>query len=109
MKQENETKVEEITNLITALRRSQSMIGKMCGEGRPPRMSIPVRPLDDEDVFICETINSAIDVLTHIKSPIHATKASNEKKESKGLELVPIEPTKEMVAVYLAAARSMVR
>ena len=42
---------EMVERINEAMRR----IGKMCSEGRPPRMSIPVRP-DDDDVFICDTL-----------------------------------------------------
>ena len=34
----------------------QRRIGKMCSEGRPPSMSIPVRPEHDDDVFISTTL-----------------------------------------------------
>ena len=33
----------------------QVMIGKMCSEGRPPKMSVPVQ-WDDEDFFIVTTL-----------------------------------------------------
>lgn len=46
-------------DLLTRLELCQRMIGKMCSEGRPPKMSIPVRA-EDEDVFICTTIRDAI-------------------------------------------------
>ncbi len=36
---------------------AMSRVGKMCSEGRPPRMSIPVRP-DDDDTFICDTLRA---------------------------------------------------
>ena len=45
--------------LIERLDTCQSMIGKMCKEGRPPIMHIPVS-WDDEDYFICTTIRDAI-------------------------------------------------
>jgi len=37
-------------------------VGDMCAEGRPPRMSIPVRGSDD-DIFICQTIDDALAAL----------------------------------------------
>jgi hypothetical protein len=37
-------------------------VGDMCVEGRPPRMSIPVRGTDD-DIFICQTIDDALSAL----------------------------------------------
>ena len=39
------------TPLLERLEQSQSMISKMCADGRYPRMSVPVRA-SDEDVFI---------------------------------------------------------
>ena len=46
------------TPLIERLVRCSEMIAKMCKEGRPPRMSIPVHHTD-EDVFICTTLHDA--------------------------------------------------
>ena len=37
----------------------QVMIGKMCKEGRPPKMSIPVQ-WDDEDFFIVTTLSDIL-------------------------------------------------
>lgn len=48
--------------LIERLKKSRDMIGKMCSEKRPPRMSIPVSSRD-EDIFISTTIKDAIDAL----------------------------------------------
>lgn len=47
------------TPLIERLDKARSMIGKMCAEGRPPKMTIPVHH-EDEDFFICTTIKDAI-------------------------------------------------
>jgi hypothetical protein len=47
------------TPLPARLRLCSAMIGKMCAEGRPPRMSIPVQ-WNDEDVFISTTIADAL-------------------------------------------------
>ena len=47
------------TPLLARLRMCRSMVGKMCSEGRPPKMSIPVRP-EDEDFFISTTLQDAI-------------------------------------------------
>ena len=46
-------------DLMTRLEKCQSMIGKMCSEGRCPKMSIPVRHTD-EDFYICTTLRDAI-------------------------------------------------
>lgn len=55
---ELEARIRE-QDLLTRLELCQSMIGKMCSEGRPPKMSIPVQH-SDEDVFICTTLRDAI-------------------------------------------------
>lgn len=47
------------TDLLTRLEDCQRRIGKMCSEGRPPKMSIPVQHTDD-DFFICTTLRDAI-------------------------------------------------
>ena len=56
------------------------LIGKMCSEGRPPTMSIPARPDQDEDFLICATLNEAADAL----------------EQREGWVSVPREPTKAM-------------
>jgi len=50
------------TPLIDRLEMCVAMIGKMCSEGRPPKMSIPVQ-YDDEDFFINRTLNDARNML----------------------------------------------
>lgn len=50
----------DLEELKRNLKECQSMIGSMCAEGRPPKMSIPARPHYDEDIFICETIKRAV-------------------------------------------------
>lgn len=44
--------------LIKRLRECTSRVGSMCSDGRPPRMSIPVRD-DDDDIFITRTCMEA--------------------------------------------------
>lgn len=46
-------------DLLTRLEKCERMIGKMCSEGRAPKMSIPVRHTD-EDFYICTTLRDAI-------------------------------------------------
>jgi len=46
-------------DLLTRLEDCERRIGKMCSEGRPPKMSIPVQHTDD-DFFICTTLRDAI-------------------------------------------------
>jgi hypothetical protein len=48
--------------LETRLKTCRQMIGKMCSEGRPPKMSIPVQ-WDDEDFFISLTIRDVLELL----------------------------------------------
>lgn len=50
------------TELIQRIGEAVSRISKMCSEGRPPKMSIPVRP-EDDDIFISETLVECRDVL----------------------------------------------
>jgi len=50
------------TPLRERLEQIREMIGKMCSEGRPPKMTIPVQ-WNDEDFFISVTIQDAIDRL----------------------------------------------
>ena len=56
-KEKFEAKVRE-TDLLTRLEECQRRIGKMCSEGRPPKMSIPLQ-WDDDDFFICTTLRDA--------------------------------------------------
>jgi len=51
-----------ISPLEDRLKMCRKMISKMCSEGRPPKMSIPVR-WEDEDFFISNTISDALDIL----------------------------------------------
>ena len=46
------------TPLLERLKQAQTMISKMCAEGRHPRRSVPVRPCD-EDVFISLALSDA--------------------------------------------------
>lgn len=56
-----EARVRE-TPLPERLRMCRKMLGKMCSEGRPPRMCIPVQ-YDDEDFFIATTLKDALEAL----------------------------------------------
>lgn len=67
---DNREKLEwEIRQTPLHLRIEQSikMIGDMCADGRPPNMSIPVRPVD-EDVFIVTTLKDALEVIRYYSS-----------------------------------------
>ena len=52
-----EARVRE-TPLVDRLKECRQRIGKMCSEGRPPRMCIPVQH-DDDDFFISTTLSDA--------------------------------------------------
>ena len=54
-----EAMVREIP-LRERIERSRAMIGKMCSEGRPPKMTIPVQ-FDDEDFFISTTLKDVLE------------------------------------------------
>jgi len=47
------------TPLLERLAKCREMIGKMCSERRPPKMTIPVQWYD-EDIFISITLKDAI-------------------------------------------------
>jgi hypothetical protein len=48
--------------LLERLRLASEMIGRMAHDQRPPKMSIPVQPYD-EDVFITVTLADAIEAI----------------------------------------------
>ena len=48
--------------LTERLQACMGMIARMCSEGRPPKMTIPVQE-DDEDVFITTTLKDALEQL----------------------------------------------
>jgi len=54
--------------IVTDLRKCQDIVGKLCSESRPPKMSIPVRDTD-EDMFIFKTINDAIELIRSLSGP----------------------------------------
>ena len=57
-----ESRVREMP-LLERLSDCGKRIGKMCSEGRPPRMTIPVH-WDDDDFFIATTLRDAKDALS---------------------------------------------
>jgi len=57
--EELENHVRNSGSLIERLDKCHEMIGKMCKEGRPPKMTIPVQ-WHDEDFFISVTLQDAI-------------------------------------------------
>ena len=48
---------------MARLRKIREMIGAMCADGRPPRMSIPARPNEDEDIVISDAADDAADLI----------------------------------------------
>lgn len=52
--------------LVERLRTASAMIGRMAHDQRPPKMSIPVQPYD-EDVFISVTLADAVDAIEEKK------------------------------------------
>ena len=75
------------TPLLERLTQAQTMIGKMCAEGRYPRMSVPVRATD-EDVFISLTLQDAIKLIEQLNFEINAVSfyLDMERKKPNGLE-----------------------
>lgn len=57
--EELEKKVRESGSLEERLQDCRRRISKMCREGRPPKMTIPVQ-WDDDDFFISVTLQDAI-------------------------------------------------
>lgn len=49
----------DVAGLVERLRAAEAMIGAMCSDGRPPKMSIPAQPDRDEDIVICDTMEAA--------------------------------------------------
>lgn len=58
-KEQLEQRVRESAPLAERLQQCYQRIGKMCSEGRPPRMCIPVQ-WDDDDFFITTTLQDAL-------------------------------------------------
>ncbi len=55
--------------LLERLEESRRRIGKMCSERRPPRMSVPVDP-DDDDFFISVTLQDAVKRIIELEGQI---------------------------------------
>ena len=66
--------------LTERLSKSQGMIGKMCSEHRPPRMSIPAG-MDilyggDEDLYITDALRDAVDRITELEAEVEHWQAT---------------------------------
>jgi len=64
-----EKRVRDFGNLQARLEKCHDFIGKMCKDGRPPKMTIPVQ-WHDEDFFIATTIQDAIAELSALQARI---------------------------------------
>jgi hypothetical protein len=62
MTRENLAEKIRKTPLKERLQLCREMIGRMCSEGRPPKMTIPIN-WEDEDVFISITLKDAEEAL----------------------------------------------
>lgn len=56
-------------DIIDRLDEAHKRIATMCSEGRPPRMTIPVRP-DDDDRFICQAIRDAQELIQFLRTQV---------------------------------------
>jgi regulator of replication initiation timing len=63
-------------NIIERLKECTTRIGTMCGDGRPPKMSIPVRE-DDDDIFITGTCLKAAAAIEQLVQERDALMAEN--------------------------------
>lgn len=78
-------KIREHAPLPERLGDSAKMIGKMCSEGRPPKMSIPCNWLD-EDIYITTALKDAIDILRgdeHRQKVLNEINAERDRQEAK--------------------------
>jgi len=62
------------TPLNNRLDDARRRIGKMCSEGRPPRMTIPVQ-YDDDDFYISTTLSDAQATIADLQGQLKAAKA----------------------------------
>ncbi len=69
----------------------RGFIGKMCSEGRCPKMSIPANPDRDEDIIITRTLNDAQDELIRLRNENEYLKFElEESKKKEGYHSVQI-------------------
>jgi len=72
-KDELEARVRQ-TPLSERLDDCRTRIGKMCSEGRPPRMTIPVQ-YDDDDFYISTTLSDAQATIADLQGQVDKLKA----------------------------------
>ena len=75
--EELDKKVSESAPLLVRLDDCMDRIGKMCKEGRPPKMTIPCQWSDD-DIFIVATIKEAVEQLRALDGVLVTVNESNE-------------------------------
>ena len=63
-----EARLREIP-FLDRLTMGQSMIGEMCSDGRPPRMTIPVQ-WNDEDMYISTTLKDAMSEIETLRKKV---------------------------------------
>jgi hypothetical protein len=75
------------TPLLERLTQAQRMIGKMCADGRYPRMSVPAQA-SDEDVFISLTLGDAAAMIKQLTWEVETicTILDKERKQPNGME-----------------------
>ena len=66
--EEMEARVHE-TPLADRLEKCRVIVGKLCSDGRPPKMTIPVQ-WDDEDFFMSVTMKDAITAIKRVEELI---------------------------------------
>lgn len=65
-KQQLDNQIREMP-LLERLDKSRQIIGKLCSEGRPPKMTVPVQAYD-EDIFMSVSIKDAMDELARLRA-----------------------------------------
>ena len=64
-----------MTDLVTRLRECADRVSDMASTGRQMRMSIPVDPQKDDDVFICETVIKSADMIEQLQAELKSKDA----------------------------------
>ena len=64
-----------MTDLVTRLRECADRVSDMASTGRQMRMSIPVDPQKDDDVFICETVIKSADMIEQLQAEMKSKDA----------------------------------
>ena len=65
-----DAKPVEVGELIARLNHVRRIVGNMCSELRPPKMSIPARPDCDEDFIISATVKDSQDALLALQADV---------------------------------------